>query len=54
MKISKLAKLKKRDVIKCPPEDLVHMDWSKEWKPALDFSDETGTDSVSRDEISSG
>lgn len=27
--------IKKRDVIKCDPEDLVHMDWSKEWKPFI-------------------
>jgi predicted HTH domain antitoxin len=22
----------KRDCMTCPPEDLVHIDWSKEWK----------------------
>ena len=30
-KSSKLSRLKKRDCIIGDPEDLVHMDWSKEW-----------------------
>ena len=30
-KPSKLSRLKKRDYIIGGPEDLVHMDWSKEW-----------------------
>ncbi len=34
-KTSKLANLKKRKCIKGDPEDLVHMDWSKEWKPFI-------------------
>ncbi len=34
-KHSKLANLKKRNIFKCPPEELVHMDWSKEWKPFI-------------------
>jgi hypothetical protein len=29
----KLGNLKKRDLIKCAPEEVVHMDWSKEWRP---------------------
>jgi len=29
----KLKKLRKRKVMKCEPEELVHMDWSVEWKP---------------------
>ena len=29
---SKMDNLKKRDVLKCDPQDIVHMDWSKEWK----------------------
>jgi len=30
----KLANLKPHpDYMKCDPESLVHMDWSKEWKP---------------------
>lgn len=32
---SKLARLKKRDCIKGNPDDLVEIDWSKEWKPGL-------------------
>jgi hypothetical protein len=32
-KKSKLSNLKKRDVVKCNPEELVHIDWSKEWRP---------------------
>lgn len=34
-KKSRLANLKKRDCIVGDPEDLVHMDWSKEWKPFI-------------------
>lgn len=34
-KRSRLAHLKKRDVIRCAPETLVHMDWSKEWTPFI-------------------
>lgn len=29
---NKLANLKKRPYLKCDPEEIVHMDWSKEWK----------------------
>lgn len=28
----KLKGLKKRNITNCDPEELVHMDWSKEWK----------------------
>jgi len=31
-KTSKLANLKKRDVMSAPPESYVHVDWSKKWK----------------------
>jgi hypothetical protein len=35
-KPSRLANLKKHPgYIKCDPEELVHMDWSKEWKPFI-------------------
>ena len=30
---SKLANLKPRDLIVGDPEDLVHLDWSEEWRP---------------------
>ncbi|HLG18301.1 MAG TPA: type II toxin-antitoxin system Phd/YefM family antitoxin [Bdellovibrionota bacterium] len=30
---SKLASLPKRRIIKGNPEDMVHLDWSGEWKP---------------------
>lgn len=30
---NRLAKLKKRPTIKGNPQDLVHMDWSDQWKP---------------------
>jgi hypothetical protein len=30
-KPSKLARLKKRSLIVGDPDDLIHMDWSKEW-----------------------
>jgi len=30
---SKLANLKPRDLIVGDPEDLVHIDWSEEWRP---------------------
>ena len=29
----KLTNLKRRRVIKCEPGELVHIDWSSEWKP---------------------
>ena len=31
--ISKLARLKPHPCIRGNPEDLVHLDWSREWKP---------------------
>ena len=31
--VSKFSKLKKRNGLQGDPEDLVHMDWSGEWKP---------------------
>lgn len=31
--VSKLEKLRERKTIKGNPEDLVHMDWSREWNP---------------------
>ncbi len=31
--VSKLSRLKKRKCINGNPEDLVHMDWSHEWRP---------------------
>ncbi len=33
--VSKLARLKKRKCINGNPEDLVHIDWSKEWRPFI-------------------
>ena len=30
---SKLARLKRRRVLRVPPEAIVHIDWSKEWRP---------------------
>lgn len=32
-KRSKLDNLKKRKVLTVDPESIVHMDWSKEWRP---------------------
>jgi len=32
-KPDKLAKLKPRKYLKCDPEELVHIDWSGEWRP---------------------
>lgn len=29
---SKLAKLERRDVLRCEPDDLLNLDWSSEWK----------------------
>ncbi|MCI0416824.1 type II toxin-antitoxin system Phd/YefM family antitoxin [bacterium] len=29
----KTSRLIRRDIIQGPPEDLIHIDWSKEWKP---------------------
>lgn len=29
---NKLANLKKRPYLKCDPEEIVHMDWSREWE----------------------
>lgn len=31
----KLDRLIRRDTMKVPPEELVHMDWSRYWKPTL-------------------
>ncbi len=31
--LDKLDKLKRRDCLTGDPEDIVHMDWSKEWRP---------------------
>jgi prevent-host-death family protein len=31
---NKMSRLTKRgDYLKCDPDDIVHMDWSNEWKP---------------------
>jgi hypothetical protein len=30
---SKLTRLKRRPVLRVPPEAIVHIDWSKEWRP---------------------
>lgn len=32
---SKLDRLKKHETVVGDPEDLIHMDWSKEWKPFI-------------------
>jgi hypothetical protein len=32
---SRLAALKKRDVIKCDPDELVDIKWPGEWKPFI-------------------
>ena len=29
---NKLDNLKKHDVLNCAPQDIVHMDWSDQWK----------------------
>jgi len=29
----RMKKLRQRKVMKCDPEELVHLDWSEEWKP---------------------
>lgn len=29
---SKLDNLKKRDVLNCAPDDIIHNNWEKEWK----------------------
>jgi prevent-host-death family protein len=31
-KTSKLKNLKKRNVLNCEPEEIISMDWSKEWR----------------------
>lgn len=33
--VGKLDHLPERSIIQNNPEDLVHLDWSKEWKPKL-------------------
>ena len=30
---SKLARLKPREYLRCRPETLIHIDWSREWRP---------------------
>lgn len=32
-KQGKLSNLKKHKILKCPPEEIVHIDWSGEWRP---------------------
>jgi hypothetical protein len=32
-KKSKLGNLKKRAIMKCGPQEIIHMDWSREWRP---------------------
>jgi hypothetical protein len=29
----KLSRLKPRVYLRCPPEKLIHIDWSREWRP---------------------
>jgi len=29
------GRLKKRDVLRCDPLEIVHTDWSKKWKPFI-------------------
>lgn len=29
---SKLDNLKKRDVLSCPPDEIIHNNWEREWK----------------------
>jgi len=29
----KLRRLKRRRYLRCPPEGLVHIDWSRRWRP---------------------
>ena len=31
--VSKLQRLRKRPYLNTKPEELVHLDWSKEWRP---------------------
>ena len=31
----KLKRLKRKNIMKGDPEELVHIDWSKEWKPFI-------------------
>lgn len=30
---NKLKTLKRRSYLKCDPEEIIHLDWSEEWKP---------------------
>jgi hypothetical protein len=32
-KKSKISNLKRRNIMKCDPDELVHIDWSEEWRP---------------------
>ncbi|MBI1860614.1 MAG: type II toxin-antitoxin system Phd/YefM family antitoxin [Deltaproteobacteria bacterium] len=34
-RVSKLDRLERREGLSGDPEELVHMDWSKHWKPKL-------------------
>jgi len=31
--LSKTSRLMRRDIIRVPAQELVHIDWSEEWKP---------------------
>jgi prevent-host-death family protein len=33
--VSRMSRLKKRQIFNCDPEEIIHSDWSNEWKPSI-------------------
>lgn len=33
--VDKISLIEPRDILNCDPKEIVHIDWSKEWKPYL-------------------
>ena len=34
---SRLSKLQRHATLTCDPDEIVHLDWSDEWKPGIDL-----------------
>jgi len=34
-KVDVFSNMKQRDILNCDPEEITHIDWSKEWKPNI-------------------
>ena len=34
-KLENLKRLEKREIVRCDPDELIHLDWSSEWKAGV-------------------